>query len=128
MRLRDIVPPALERRIYALTGKDNPFEALTLLCSQGYAELAMLLLFYIAGAGEGGTAFAPYPMTMRLLGCETMVDERSQRMLVAVELGDTDGNERRVCIAIDDYTDENAYFVRPCTDEELGIIRGRTRG
>jgi len=128
LRLRDVVPPALERRIVVLTGKDDPFEALNQLCSQGYVELAMLLLFYIAGAGEGNNAFMPYPMKMRLRGCEVFVDEQGSRILVAVETEDIDGSGKKTCVAVDDYTDDNAYFVRPCTEDEYRVSSSRTTG
>ena len=116
MRLRQLVPLILERRIFVLTQTEDPFEALVRLCNAGYVELATTLLFYIAAGGESNVAFTPYPMTHKLRSCQCF--EKEDTMIVTIDVESADGIDT-LCIAIDSYKDEKNYFVRPCTVNEI---------
>jgi len=110
------VPQILERRITSLTQTDDAFESIVRLCSAGYVELANILLFYIAAAGESNVAFTPYPMSDRLRGCFCYTSQDAMIVVIEVE---REKQRDYICVAIDNYRDERSYFVRPCTLSEV---------
>jgi len=122
MELEQLVPQILERRIHILTRTKNVWDTLERLCEMGYCELAMVLLSYIASAGEATSAFTPYPLSDKLLSCKIIREETILYVIVNLE---REGQKDEVCIAINNIEDDENYYVRPCTCNEIETLIGK---
>jgi len=118
MSLERFLPENLHRRVAYLTKSKNYMEAIERLCESGYVELAHIVLTSVATLGER-SAFTPTPLSDKLVKCFTSYGGNIAYVLFTVE---RESSEDTACVAIDNYTVDTSYFVRPCTVSELDLL------